>query len=163
MHETYRRVRTRVLREVAARAHGDAAVSLCCGRGAELLALRRALGPGVPLVGVDKDPDALRDAGRRLRVAELGDVRLVLTDVATYRPGGASFACCCFGLGYLPAPVRVLRAWVDALAPGGRLVVADWPHALPWDELLAWPGTVATSITDGDVTVRVAQLTKAAS
>ena len=63
MHETYRRVRTRVLREVAARAHGDAAVSLCCGRGAELLALRRALGPGVPLVGVDKDPDALRDAG----------------------------------------------------------------------------------------------------
>lgn len=165
MREAYRALRGDVLKRVAgAVAPGTSrAVSLCCGRGAELVVLSRALGPECTVVGVDDDPVALMDARRR--VADLvpgGVIDLVRADAGRYELSGATFACCCFGLGHLAEPRQAVQRWLRTMGPAGRLLLVDW-DAVPLTEYASGHSDVQVRFdhleADG-VVVRVAEITK---
>ena len=107
----------------------------CCGTGAELGELAQRY-PDRELVGFDLSPGMLSVARRQAPPT----ARLVVADAATL-PGRWAGVVSCFGLQQLPDPPRALRAWCEALQPGGRLVVALWTPDIrdsgPFDALQA--------------------------
>ena len=107
----------------------------CCGTGAEL-ALLAARYPERELVGIDLSPGMIEVA----RHSAPPNVRLVVADAASLGGTWAGVVSC-FGLQQLPEPAAALRAWCQALTPGGRLVVALWTADIqdsgPYDALHA--------------------------
>jgi len=121
--------RALVLAHVAPRP-GAAIVDVGCGTGS--LALRLAhVEPGARIVGVDPDPDVLAVARRKAAAAGAAvDWRVGMGDALEDVVGAGSADVVVSSLVLHQCPMAMKRAVLAsahaALAPGGRLVIADY-------------------------------------
>ncbi|MBW9207911.1 class I SAM-dependent methyltransferase [Mumia sp. zg.B17] len=120
--------------EAVAPRRTDRCLDLAAGTGL----VGRALSPHVAEVTCVDTTAAMVDRGRRAAAGErLSNVAFVLADATTpvVAPGSVDVAVTRFSLHHVPDPVGMLRAMVDAVRPGGRLVVHDL--AAPRDPAVA--------------------------
>jgi ubiquinone/menaquinone biosynthesis C-methylase UbiE len=105
---------------------GDTVVEMGCGTGANFRALRERVGPDGEVVGVDLTRGMLRRASERVDRAGWENVHPVAAD-ATRPPidGPVDAVLATFVVGMFPDPRPAVGAWVDALAPGGRVVLLN--------------------------------------
>lgn len=120
--------RPRIVRQVAPQA-GKRIVDIGCGTGTLTRALKRAA-PGADVIGVDPDAEVLAKA-RAWAAAEGLDIDYAegfFDDafVATHGPFTAIASSLVFHQLPLAGKAAILRAALAALAPGGRLHVADY-------------------------------------
>lgn len=111
---------------------GGRVVDVHCGGGRWLIAMARRF-PALDLVGVEFEEDSVVRARANVEAAGLAD-RIIIRQASVSRPGDAGefdLAYFQYALHQLPDAPAVLRAAWEALRPGGRLVVLDWP--LPSD------------------------------
>lgn len=114
--------------EIAKIAPGERVLDVGCGRGAALFPAARAVGPTGNVIGVDLAPGMV--ARTRAEAAEQGLSRV------TVRVGDAEFpdatdheydaVLSAFVLFFLPDLKPVLRRYLDALRPGGRVAISWW-------------------------------------
>jgi SAM-dependent methyltransferase len=117
---------------VADLSRGGRVVDVHCGGGRWLVAMARRF-PALQLVGVEFEADSVVRARANVAAAGLDD-RIVIREAGVTRPGEAGeydLAYFQYALHQLPDAPAVLRAAWDALRPGGRILVLDWP--LPSD------------------------------
>lgn len=103
--------------------------------------MARAAGPGVRVLGIERSREQIRGAVRAARLA--GENRLVgwrrgdALSLPLRRGEWGSFdiAHTRFLLEHVPDPLRVVRAMVKAVRPGGRIVLEDDDH----DVIRLWP------------------------
>jgi SAM-dependent methyltransferase len=112
-----------------------------CGLGQFSRALARAGEAGVRVVGVERDERQRAEAARQ--ASEAGEAELVefrpgdaeSLPLTTAERGGFDLAHARFLLEHVPDPLAVVREMVDAVRPGGRVVLMDDDHEL----LRVWP------------------------
>jgi ubiquinone/menaquinone biosynthesis C-methylase UbiE len=116
---------------------GDTVVEVGCGTGLNFSLLQRVVGAGGTILGVDLT-EAMLDAARR-RVARKGwaNVELVQGDAADYAfPPGSNGILSTFALTLSPDYDGIIRRGAQALAPGGRFVIADLRLPSGWSRKL---------------------------
>jgi len=128
---TYRAHRQAALTSLAPEP-GSTVVDVGCGTGASFALLSEAVGPQGKVIGVDASAGMLRKAGDRVRRAGWTNVELI--EITPGRGESQPWAArlgridrvqCFLSLSVIPDWERVLDEWLDALSPGGRLVIAD--------------------------------------
>ena len=122
---------------------GDTVVEIGCGTGLNFRYIIDAVGPEGKLIGVDLTDKML--AGAKARVSKNGwaNVELVQKDASTYRfPDSVSGIISTFAITLIPEYKEIIRRGADALAPQGRMVIADlclpdrWPMWMA--RLMVW-------------------------
>jgi SAM-dependent methyltransferase len=112
-----------------------------CGLGQLSRAMARAAGPDARVLGIERSPEQLAEAVRQAEASEegkriefrQGDARrLPLTEEEW---GSFDIVHSRFLLEHLPETGPVVRAMVQALRPGGRIILEDDDHA----NLRLWP------------------------
>ena len=117
---------------VADLSNGGRVVDIHCGGGRWLIAMARRF-PKLELVGVEFEADSVARARQHVEEEGLADRISIVQAEAANLDGNEPFDLAYFqyALHQLPdAVVGLRKAWA-ALAPGGRLIVLDWP--LPSD------------------------------
>lgn len=106
---------------------GMRVLDLACGAGRTLPWLARAVGPEGQVVGVDYTRAMLERARLRVERGGYTNVRLIEADAADLVLPAASFdrVLCAHALSVIPRSRQALHAAVQALKPGGRIVVVD--------------------------------------
>ena len=132
---------------VADLSKGGRVVDIHCGGGRWLIAMARRF-PALELFGVEFEADSVARAQAKVEAAGL-------TDRITIRQGGAKTAGQAgeFDLAYFQyalhqlddAPEVLRRAW-EALRPGGRLIVLDWPLPSERDEFRTRHGELIAGV-----------------
>ncbi len=125
--------------ELASPRPGERALDVATGTGLVLFALAGRVGPGGLAVGVDFTPAMLAEAARRPSApggAGPGGAgpgpqpgAALIAAHATqlpFRPGSFDVVTCRFAVHHFSDPGAGLGAMVEALRPGGRLVIADF-------------------------------------
>lgn len=123
---------------------GDTVVEIGCGTGLNFALLQQGVGPTGRIVGVDLTDAMLARA--RVRVTRRGwaNVELVQSDAARYAfPPGVRGVLSTFALTLVPEYDDVVRRAAQALAPGGRIAVADLKAP---DRAPAWLVRLAASV-----------------
>lgn len=117
---------------------GMRVLDLACGTGLNLPFMSRAVGPTGSVVGVDYTRAMLDQARSRCEWQRLTNVRLIEADAArlTFPEGSFDRVICTHALSIIPRSREALRRAVAALAPGGKMVVADLKRLGPPNELL---------------------------
>jgi demethylmenaquinone methyltransferase/2-methoxy-6-polyprenyl-1,4-benzoquinol methylase len=116
---------------------GDAVVEVGCGTGLNLSLLREAVGPEGRVIGVDLTPEMLAEAETRVKRNGWNNVELVRSDAAEYDfPEGINGIVSTFAITLMPEYDLIIRNGAEALAPGGRFVVADFRRPDSWPEWL---------------------------
>jgi SAM-dependent methyltransferase len=117
---------------VAELSNGGRVADVHCGGGRWLIAMARRF-PNIELVGVEFEADSVARARQHVEEEGLGDrITIVQADVSKLtEPGTYNLVYFQYALHQLPDAVTGLRSAWQALAPGGRVVVLDWP--LPSD------------------------------
>jgi ubiquinone/menaquinone biosynthesis C-methylase UbiE len=102
---------------------GETVLDVGCGRGAVTVRLAQAVRPGGRVTGIDLSTGMLRALDADLRAEGYDEVELLERDASapgvpdsTYDAVTASLV-----LFFLPDPAAAVRAWREALRPGGRL------------------------------------------
>ncbi len=107
------------------RTSGGRVLDLGCGTGHATNVLAAAL-PLIDAVGVDLDADAIAAARAEATAMGLANARFEAVDVASVLAAGSFDLITAFDVIHdLPEPVGLVRAALDALAPGGVLIVVD--------------------------------------
>jgi SAM-dependent methyltransferase len=104
--------------------------------------------PSLELVGVEFEPDSVARARANIRGAGLQD-RITIEHGAVEAPGHAGefdLAYFQYALHSLPDPPRALAAAFEALRPGGRLLVLDWPLPSTVDEFRTRHGELIAGV-----------------
>ena len=132
---TYRTHRQAALAALSL-APGMTVVDVGCGTGASFPLLTAAVGTQGRVVGVDASSGMLRKAAARVRRAGWQNVQLLEVGAADPQPwatriGRIDRVQCFLSLSVIPDWERVLNDWLDALAPGGKLVIADVYNPTP--------------------------------
>ncbi len=107
---------------------GGRVVDIHCGGGRWLIAMARRF-PALQLVGIEFEPDSVMRARANVEAAGLSD-RIAIRQGDVSRPGPAGeydLAYFQYAIHQLTDPVAALRAAWEALRPGGRIIVLDWP------------------------------------
>jgi ubiquinone/menaquinone biosynthesis C-methylase UbiE len=117
---------------VAELSTGGKVADVHCGGGRWLIAMARRF-PNIELVGVEFEADSVARAREHVDEEGLGDrIRIVQAEISKLtEPGTYNLVYFQYALHQLPDAVDGLRIAWDALAPGGRVIVLDWP--LPSD------------------------------
>jgi SAM-dependent methyltransferase len=111
------------------------------GQGQMTRAVARTLGPGCRVLGIERDARQLAEATRQAEDAgEAGLVEFRAGDATAlplhaWERGSFDLAHARFLLEHVPDPLAVVRAMVEAVRPGGRIVLLDDDHEL----LRLWP------------------------
>lgn len=114
---------------------GDTAVDLCCGTGANLPHLIRAVGPTGRVVGVDLSPGMIAQARKRIDANGWANVELIEADVRSFAfPETVHGVVSTYGLEMVPEVDAVIARAADALAPGGRIAVGGLRRPERWPE-----------------------------
>jgi SAM-dependent methyltransferase len=104
---------------------GDRVADLGCGAGAAFIHAAIAAGPGGTVTGIDASAAMLARAGQ---AASARGLRVTLTagDVQDppLPPGSVDVITASSVLQFLDWPRRAVRAWLELLAPGGRLAIS---------------------------------------
>ena len=110
-------------------------------------ALLPVLAPGARrLWGIDRSPEMLAEAGRRVATLRLANVTLVRADLASLPFANASVdgVCSLLALHHAARPAAVIAEFARCVRPGGRVVLGDFvEHREEWmrNELAhAWLG-----------------------
>jgi ubiquinone/menaquinone biosynthesis C-methylase UbiE len=98
-----------------------------CGVGDVSLLAAELVGPTGAVLGVDRSPEAIETATRRVaRAGRSGVVSFTAADLDTYRPEtGFDAVIGRLILMYLPDPADALRRFAACLAPGGLIVFQE--------------------------------------
>lgn len=124
------------------------ALDLGCGSGKNVLMLAEL---GWMVTGVDWADEAIRLAQRSVRERGL-EATFVVADTTTWTPDRQfDLVISTFALPGKEASRRVLRTAVNAVGPGGTLIVADWDRSMadvwPFEaEALATPEEIAEQL-----------------
>ena len=118
---------------------GLTVVDVGCGTGASFPSIMSRIGESGRLIGADASPGMLKKAAGRSRrmgwenvellEVEVGDVdkrRIMREEI-----GPIDRVLCFLSLSVIDAYEEVLDEWFNALAPGGRLVIADVHNPSP--------------------------------
>ena len=105
---------------------GERVLDLGCGRGAALLPLARAAGPTGRALGLDLAPRMVERTAHDARDLPHVEVRVGDASAPDVPPRSYDVVSCCLVLFFLPDPAAAVRAWVPALAPGGRVGVTTF-------------------------------------
>jgi SAM-dependent methyltransferase len=126
---------------------GGRVVDIHCGGGRWLMAMARRF-PALELVGVEFEEDSVARARAAIEAEGLSD-RIEIRHGKATDPGHvgeydlAYFQYALHQLDHAPA---VLKAAWDALRPGGRLVVLDWPLPSSSDEFRTRHGEIIAGV-----------------
>lgn len=114
---------------------GDTVIDLGCGTGLNFSGLLAAVGSEGRVIGIDRSPDMLAVARRRVEAMGWHDcVRLVQADAATLDPGdvvaltggrGADAVFSTYALSIMPAREEAWRRVCAAVRRGGRAGIVD--------------------------------------
>ncbi len=107
---------------------GDRVLDLGCGTGLNLHHLQRRIGPTGRVVALDASPSMLRQAARRARRHQWGNVTFVCADAATvdseaWAPVDASIAT--YALSVIPDWPSAWTTLRRSTRPGGRIAVVN--------------------------------------
>ncbi len=110
---------------------GERVLDVGCGRGAALLPLAHAAGPTGSVLGIDLAPGMV--ARTAADVADLPHVQVRVGDASAPDLPTAAYdvVSCCLVLFFLPDPLAAVRAWLPAMAPGGRVGVTTFGEQDP--------------------------------
>lgn len=97
-------------------------VDLGCGDAERLAQLGESLGGSAELIGVDFQPDVVREAELRTRGVRLVNDNIE-GDLHELRDGGHDLLISCQTLEHLYNPAAALKTWARKLAPGGLLLI----------------------------------------
>jgi SAM-dependent methyltransferase len=126
---------------------GGRVVDVHCGGGRWLIAMARRF-PALELVGVEFEADSVARAREAVEAAGLTD-RITIRQGGAKTPGQAGeydLAYFQYALHQLDdAPEVLRRAW-EALRPGGRLIVLDWPLPSERDEFRTRHGELIAGV-----------------
>lgn len=105
---------------------GERVLDVGCGRGAALVPLTHAAGRAGSVLGIDLAPRMVERTAAD--VADLPQVEVRVGDAMAPGLPAASYdvVASCLVLFFLPDPAAAVRAWVDLLAPGGRMGVTTF-------------------------------------
>lgn len=131
---------------------GDRVLDVGCGTGLNLPLLREAVGPQGSLVGLDRSPEMLAQARRRVTAARWDNVELVegdAGDLAALVDGPFDAALSTYALSIIPAWQETFAQMVALVRPGGRLGVVDL--ALPDGRGRVWRPLARLAMLTGGV------------
>jgi ubiquinone/menaquinone biosynthesis C-methylase UbiE len=112
---------------------GDTVVEVGCGTGLNFTYLLQSIGENGRLIGVDLTDAMLEKAMRRVQRHGWHNVKLVEADAAAYVfPAGIQGVLSTFALTLVPDYEQVIKNAADALAVGGRFVIADLKKPEQW-------------------------------
>lgn len=112
---------------------GDTVVEIGCGTGLNFSLLQRAVGEKGKIVGVDLTEAMLEAARQRCERNHWSNVELIQSDAANYDfPVGVNGVISTFALTLSPDYDEIIRRSGQALAPGGRCVIADLKLPTGW-------------------------------
>jgi SAM-dependent methyltransferase len=126
---------------------GGRVLDVHCGGGRWLIAMAQRF-PELQLVGVEFEPDSVARARANVDAAGLGD-RISIEHGDVLNPGHRGefdLAYFQYALHSLPDPPLALRAALEALHPGGRLLVLDWPLPSTLDEFRTRHGELIAGV-----------------
>jgi SAM-dependent methyltransferase len=132
---------------VADLSQGGRVVDVHCGGGRWLIAMARRF-PRLELVGIEFEADSVARARAKVEAAGLTD-RITIREGRAKTPGNAGeydLAYFQYALHQLDDAPAVLRAAWDALRPGGRLMVLDWPLPSERDEFRTRHGEIIAGV-----------------
>jgi SAM-dependent methyltransferase len=132
---------------VADLSRGGRVVDIHSGGGRWLVAIARRF-PRLELVGVEFEPDSVARARATIEAEGLSD-RIEIREAKATDPGHVGeydLAYLQYALHQLDDAPRVLAAAWDALRPGGRLMVLDWPLPSGPDEFRTRHGEIIAGI-----------------
>jgi ubiquinone/menaquinone biosynthesis C-methylase UbiE len=139
------RLRRRLIRRLGLHP-GDRVLDVACGTGLNFTFVQEAIGPAGRLIGVDLTPAMLAEAGRRIAAHGWSNVTLIEADaMALALPEPVDAALCTLAVGLMPDPSVVVESMVDAVRPGGRVLISDGRLVGRWygplaNPLLCWIG-----------------------
>src|SRR6185437_6848330 len=117
--------RLRTVRSLGLRA-GDTVVDMACGTGYNLALLRKAVGPGGRVIGVDLTDAMLARAQEKVDAHGWSNVILVQSDAVAYDfPAGVNGIMSTYAMTQVPECAEVIAHGAAALAAGGRWAVLD--------------------------------------
>jgi serine phosphatase RsbU (regulator of sigma subunit)/ubiquinone/menaquinone biosynthesis C-methylase UbiE len=120
---------------------GEKILDVGSGLGQFTRILARKVGPTGRVLGVERDPEQIRDALRQAREVDEEHLLELRHGDATHLPledgewGSFDIAHSRFVLEHVTDPLAVVRSMVRAVRPGGRIIVEDDDH----DVLRLWP------------------------
>ncbi len=125
---------------------GGRVIDVHCGGGRWLIAMARRF-PELTLLGVESEPDSVARARANVAAAGLAD-RIEIRDAPVTELGTGPYVLVYFqyALHQLSDPAAVLSAAWAALAPGGRIVVLDWPLPSSPDEFRTRHGELIAGV-----------------
>jgi SAM-dependent methyltransferase len=147
---------------VADLSRGGRVVDVHCGGGRWLIAMAKRF-PALELVGVEFEEDSVARARANVDAAGLSD-RITIRHAGVTKPGSAGeydLAYFQYALHQLPDAPTVLRAAWEALRPGGRLVVLDWPLPSERDEFRTRHGELIAGVQLDEIYQGTALATRA--
>jgi SAM-dependent methyltransferase len=132
---------------VADLARGGRVADVHCGGGRWLIAMARRF-PELELIGVEFEADSVVRARANVEAAGLTD-RITIRQAGVTDPGEVGefdLTYFQYALHQLPDAPRVLAVAWQALRPGGRLIVLDWPLPSERDEFRTRHGELIAGV-----------------
>ena len=105
---------------------GERVLDIGCGRGAALVPLAHATGPGGHVLGIDLAPRVVERTAADVRDLAHVEVRVGDASAPAETPASYDVVSCCLVLFFLPDPAAAVDAWRNLLVPGGRLGVTTF-------------------------------------
>lgn len=132
---------------VADLSRGGRVADVHCGGGRWLVAMARRF-PALELVGIESEADSVARARATIEAEALADRITILHKApgTTREAGPFDLVYFQYALHQLRDPERALAVSWEALRPGGRIVVLDWPLPTAPDELRTRHGELIAGV-----------------
>jgi ubiquinone/menaquinone biosynthesis C-methylase UbiE len=127
----------RLRREIVSRMNlnpGDTVLDVACGTGLNFEALQNRIRSSGQIIGLDYSDTMLSYARSRIEQHHWRNVSLQQGDATqlNLKAGSVNAALCTLAIGLMPDPRLVLERMLEALRPGGILLIADGKLSTRW-------------------------------